>query len=96
MFNVHLLYGGNMTFPVNLGAPYEEIMDKLIKKGYAGTKSEAIRQALAFYDRYLEDEEFLLVSRASKAMMDDVKSGKTRTYKLEDVLNEEKKRRGLR
>ena len=96
MLNVHLLYGESMTFPVNLGAPYEDIIDKLIKKGYAGTKSEAIRQALAFYDRYLEDEEFMLVSRATKAMMDDVKSGKTRTYKLGDVLKEEKKKRGLR
>lgn len=85
-----------MTFPVNLGAPYEDIIDKLIKKGYAGTKSEAIRQALAFYDKHLEDEEFMLVSRASRAMMEDVKSGKTRTYKLEDVLNEENKRRGLK
>ncbi len=85
-----------MTFPVNLGAPYEDIIDKLIKKGYAGTKSEAIRQALAFYDRYLEDEEFMLVSRATRAMMEDVKSGKTKTYKLEDVLKEEKKRRGLK
>jgi len=85
-----------MTFPINLGGPYEDIIDRLIKKGYAGTKSEAIRQALAFYDRYLEDEEFILVSRATKAMMDDVKSGKTRTYKLDDVLKEEKKKRGLK
>jgi Arc/MetJ-type ribon-helix-helix transcriptional regulator len=90
------MYGEYMTFPVNLGAPYENIIDKLIKKGYAGTKSEAIRQALAFYDRYLEEEEYMLVSRAVKAMMEDVKSGKTRTYKLEDVLNVENKRRGLR
>lgn len=90
------MYGEYMTFPVNLGAPYENIIDKLIKKGYAGTKSEAIRQALAFYDRYLEEEEYMLVSRAVKAMMEDVKSGKTRTYKLEDVLKEENKRRGLR
>jgi Arc/MetJ-type ribon-helix-helix transcriptional regulator len=84
-----------MTFPVNLGAPYEKIIDNLIKKGYAGTKSEAIRQALAYYDRHLKDEEATLVGKAVEDMMKDVKHGKTKTYKLDDVLKDEDKNRGL-
>jgi hypothetical protein len=42
------------------------------------------------------DEEATLVGIAVKSMMDEVKSGKRKTYKLEDVLKEENRRRGLR
>lgn len=42
------------------------------------------------------DEEAALVSIAVKSMRIDVKNGKTKTYKLQDVLEEEDKRRSLR
>jgi Arc/MetJ-type ribon-helix-helix transcriptional regulator len=84
-----------MTFPVNLGPPYESIIDTLIEKGYAGNKSEVIRQALSFYYHYLQEEENSLTVKAVEAAMKDVRKGKTRTYKLDDVLDIEDKRRGL-
>lgn len=44
----------------------------------------------------MDKEEAALVGIAVKSMMDEVKSGKRKTYKLEDILEEENRRRGLR
>jgi putative addiction module CopG family antidote len=81
---------------INLGAPYEAIIQKLIKSGYAGNQTEVIRQALRAYDRQLEEEqEQMLVSKKVEAAMDDIKSGKAKTYTLEEVRERlaKKKRR---
>jgi Arc/MetJ-type ribon-helix-helix transcriptional regulator len=49
---------------VNLGAPYEAIMQKVIEKGYAGNQTEVIRQALTAYEREIDEEEARLVHKA--------------------------------
>ena len=49
---------------VNIGTPYESIIQKIIDKEYAGNQTEAIRQALLAYERLLENEEQLLVKKA--------------------------------
>jgi putative addiction module CopG family antidote len=81
---------------INLGAPYEAIIQNIIKKGYAGNQTEVIRQALRAYDRQLEEEqEKMLVAKKVEAAMADIKSGKTKTYTLEEVRERlAKKKRG--
>ncbi len=44
----------------------------------------------------ISEGEATLIRIAVKSMMKDVKRGKAKTHKLEDVLTEEDKRRGLR
>ena len=41
---------------VNLGKPYENIISKAIKEGYATNSSEVLRQALMNYKEKLEEE----------------------------------------
>ena len=64
---------------VNLGVPYEAIVDKAIEKGYAGNQTEVIRQALLNYERMIEEEEKELVAKAVKIEMDEVKAGNIKT-----------------
>lgn len=80
---------------VDLGTPYISIIDKAIEKGYAQNMGEVIRHALKAYEREINLDEDILVTRTVRSMMEDVKSGKTKTYDLEDVLKEEDKRRDL-
>lgn len=89
------MYDIPMALTVNLGPPYESIIDRILKKGYAGTQAEVIRQALAYYDRYLEEEELRLVNKGVESMMADIESGKSGTYTLEEVKKRKSKKRGL-
>jgi Arc/MetJ-type ribon-helix-helix transcriptional regulator len=68
---------------VDLGVPYEVIMDKIIEKEYAGNRTEVIRQALLAYERMLEEEEVRLVNKGIEFDMQKIKSGKTKTKSLE-------------
>ena len=61
---------------MNLGAPYEAIISRVIEEGYAGNQSEVIRQALLAYGRMLEEEEVKLVNRGIESEMQEIKSGK--------------------
>lgn len=70
---------------VNLGAPYEAIMQKLIQRGYAGNQTEVIRQALMTYERDIEEEEVILVHRAVEHEMQRIRSGELKTYSWEEV-----------
>ena len=79
-------HGGSMN--VNLGAPYEQIIKRIIEREYAGNMTEAIRQALIVYERELEEEEIRLVNKGIDAMMEDVKSGKVKTYTLAEIKKE--------
>lgn len=81
---------------INLGTPYEAIMERIIKKGYAGNQTEVIRQALLNYDRYIEDEEARRVEQAIDAEMKKIKSGETKTYPLDEALKKLDKKHGLR
>lgn len=77
-----------MTLNVNLGAPYESKIEKLIKKGYAASQTEVIRQAIMYYDKYIEseeEEEVRLVNKGIAADMEEIKSGKTKTMSHEEL-----------
>ncbi|MFH1199985.1 MAG: hypothetical protein V1708_02870 [Candidatus Micrarchaeota archaeon] len=71
---------------VNLGAPYELIIKRVIDNGYAGSQTEVIRQALLSYDREIEEE--VLVRRGIEAGMELIKAGKVKTHSLKKVLKE--------
>ena len=75
----------------NLGTPYEAVMKKIIDRGYAGSQTEVIRQALLAYERMIDEEEVVLVNRAIAAEMEDIRTGKTKTFTHEQV----KKKLGL-
>lgn len=80
-----------MTLNVNLGTPYEAIIENIIKKGYAGNQTEVIRQALMFYERYIEEEEVQLVNKAIATKMAELESGQAKTKPLSEI----KKKYGL-
>ncbi len=95
MSNVGLNVYGDLMGYINLGTPYEGIIERIIKKGYAGNQTEVIRQALLNYDRYLEEEEARRVEIAVEAEMKKIRSGETKTYPLEDALKKLDKKHGL-
>jgi Arc/MetJ-type ribon-helix-helix transcriptional regulator len=71
----------HLTLNVNLGAPYEAKINKIIQKGYAASQTEVIRQAIMYYDKYLEqeEEEVRLANKGIAKDMEEIKSGKTKT-----------------
>lgn len=73
---------------VNLGAPYEAILQRIIEKEYAGNQTEAIRQALVVYERQIEEEEMRLVHKAVEIEMEEIRSGKVKTIPWEEVKKE--------
>ncbi len=77
---------------VNLGAPYEAIIQKFIERGYAGSQTEVIRQALLAYERQVDEEEVRLVHKAVEQEMEGIRTGKIKTISYEEV----KKRAGRR
>lgn len=85
-----------MGYTVNLGQPYEAIIDMLIRRGYAGNRTEAIRHALKAYERQLEDEETILLGRACESMMADIESGRMKTYSWDEVRERQNRKRGLK
>ena len=70
---------------INLGAPYEAAIRKIVEKGYAATQTEVIRQAILAYERMLEEDELSLVHRAVEIEMRDIASGRTVNHTLEEV-----------
>lgn len=75
---------------VNLGVPYEVIVNKVIEKGYAGNHTEVIRQALLAYERIIEEEEVRLVNKGIELEMQEIKEGKIKTVSLETIKKEYK------
>ncbi len=72
---------------IDLGPPYEAAIKRIIEKGYAGTRAEAIRQAILAYDRMIEEEEQTLVHRAVEIEMKELNAGKVRTHSFQDIKN---------
>jgi Arc/MetJ-type ribon-helix-helix transcriptional regulator len=70
---------------VNLGAPYEAAIRSIIEKGYAGSQTEVIRQAIFAYERMIEEEEMVLVHKAVEIEMEDIQAKKSKTYSFEDI-----------
>ena len=77
---------------VNLGAPYEAKLRRIIEKGYAGNQTEAIRQAITVLDRQIEEEEACLVHKAVELEMREIDAGRVKTYTWDEV----KKKAGLK
>ena len=77
---------------VNLGAPYEAKLRRIIEKGYAGNQTEAIRQAITVLDRQIEEEEAHLVHKAVELEMREIDAGRAKTYTWDEV----KKKAGLK
>ena len=70
---------------INLGAPYEAAIKSIIDKGYAGSQTEVVRQAILAYERIIEEEELALVHKAVEIEMADIEAGKSKTYSFEDI-----------
>ena len=70
---------------INLGAPYEMAIKRIIEKGYAGNQTEVIRQAVLAYERMIEEEELMLVHRAVETEMREIEAGKTRMHSFQDI-----------
>lgn len=70
---------------INLGAPYEAAIRSIIEKGYAGSQTEVIRQAILAYERIIEEEELSLVHKAVEIEMEEIEAGKSETYSFEDI-----------
>jgi len=70
---------------VNIGTPYELIIQKIIEKEYAGNQTEVIRQALLAYERLLEEEEKNLVAKAVGIEMQEAKSNGLKTKSLAEM-----------
>ncbi len=70
---------------INLGAPYEAIIRKLIAREYAGNQTEVVRQALLVYQREIEEEEAILVNKAVEIEMQKIESGEKKTYNWKEV-----------
>ncbi len=70
---------------INLGAPYEAAIKSIIEKGYAGSQTEVIRQAVLAYERLIEEEERALVHKAVEIEMEDIAAGKGKTCSFEDI-----------
>jgi len=70
---------------INLGAPYEMAIKRIIEKGYAGNQTEVIRQAVLAYERMIEEEELMLVHRAVETEMREIEAGKTSMHSFQDI-----------
>ena len=70
---------------VNIGTPYESIIQKIIDKEYAGNQTEAIRQALLAYERLLENEEQLLVKKAIEIEITESKANNDQGKTFEEM-----------
>jgi Arc/MetJ-type ribon-helix-helix transcriptional regulator len=77
-----------MYMNVNLGAPYERIIKKVIARGYAGNQTEVIRQALLDLDRKMEEEEVRLVNKGIEAARKKIKENKEELKPMEQVFKE--------
>jgi Arc/MetJ-type ribon-helix-helix transcriptional regulator len=81
---------------INLGGPYEEIARKLIKKGYGGSITEVLRQALIRFQYELEFEgrdaagklEDEMAAKKIEKMSAEIDSGKRKLVSLDSVLAE--------
>ncbi len=70
---------------INMGAPYEAIINRIIEGGYAGNQTEVIRQALREYERMLEEEEVRLVNKGIELEMQDIKTGRLKVKSLRQI-----------
>lgn len=93
MYNLYIVectLNKQIKMNINLGTPYEIIMKKIIENGYAGNQTEVIRQALIFYQRYLEEEEVRSVNSGIQIEMNGIREGIIKTKTLDEILEKYK------
>ncbi len=75
---------------VNIGDYYEAKLARLIARGVAANKTEALRQAVTAYERQLEEEEATLV--LERIHEDEARWAKSKAKwtSLDDLLREHK------
>jgi len=76
---------------INLGTPYEVAIEKIMQKGYAGSQTEVIRQAILAYERMIDEEEVMLVNKGIADEMEKMRANMKNTKTLSEV----KKKYGL-
>lgn len=54
-------------------------------KGYAGSQTKVIRQAILAYERMIDEEELLLVHKAVEVEMEEIEAGRSKTYSFKDI-----------
>lgn len=69
------------------GVP-EEILNKMIKDGYASTKSEAIRLAIISFGKSQKDIEIEMVNRKIEWIDEQVRLGKRKMLTPEEAFGE--------
>ncbi len=84
-FNVYLISIECLDMNVNLGAPYEIAIKRIIEKGYAGSQTEVIRQAILAYEHMIEEEELMLVHKAAETEMAELEACKVKTHSLQEI-----------
>lgn len=69
----------------------EEILNKMIKDGYASTKSEAIRLAIISFGKSKQDLEIELVNRKIAYIEEQVRLGERKSLSPKDALGKYEK-----
>ena len=70
---------------LDLGKPYMAIIDRAIEQGYAGNKSEVIRQALNLYGKEIDDKEYASVEKAADKITAAIERGEMKTHSLDEI-----------
>jgi len=70
---------------INLGAPYEMAIKRIIEKGYAGNQTEVVRQAILAYERMIEEEEMILVHKAVEVEMEELQAGRIKSHSFQEI-----------
>ncbi len=70
---------------INLGAPYEAAIKRIIARGYAGSQTEVVRQAILAYERMLNEEELLLVHKAVETERGEIEAGRVKTHSMRKI-----------
>ncbi len=69
---------------INIGEYYEHKLAQIVARGVAATKTEALRMAVAAFERQLEDEERHMVE---SRVEEDLRAGHYKKFKtLDEVL----------
>lgn len=71
---------------VNLSPYYEDKLERLVKKGIGGNKTEVVRFAIAVLEQKVDDEEDMLAIKRMMDMDADLKSGKTKLVTEKEAL----------
>ena len=80
----HTTFGVSEMNVVVKGAP-KQVLETMLKCGYASTQSEAIRLALFWFGQSKLNQDELAAKKMDK-IYKDIKSGKRKTYTLDEMI----------